>query len=68
MTTQAISKTWTCTRCGQENEVYNETTFKELCLTLLAGNRGLVICRRCDQTDQVMFKGGRLELVVAPGA
>lgn len=67
MKTKAISHVWACTRCGSENEIYNEISFKNFCLDLMSGKTGLVICRSCGQTDQVVFRDSTLELVVAAG-
>ena len=62
MKTQPISQVWICTRCGLVNEIYAQPGFKDLCLELLSGNTGLVICRDCGQTEQVIFKNSSLEL------
>jgi len=61
MKTKPISREWPCTRCG----TVNDRAFSELCLNLLAGLTGIVICGKCGQTDQVVYRNSTLELVVS---
>ena len=65
MNAKPISHTWTCTSCALVSEIFRQADFKTICLDLLAGNTGLVICPGCQHTDRIRFRNSELELVIA---
>jgi len=60
MNQQAITHKCDCSQCGRANELYRQADFRQLCLTLLSGDTGEVLCG-CGRTEKIVWRDGQLQ-------